>query len=222
MKRPKAKRASTKELTDAVCRACLVAKDAAFNVGDYIANSSRIAFVAVQQCEKELDEIERQIDQELPSAISEVDEPEARELLACLKFITDLERIGDLLCSAGNGIHRLSAPLPKEDNRQFVAMCETLQQMLDDVYQGFVSLDVAKAEAALKADADMDRACHAVFRRHLQVPEKRAHKESTRILLIAQALERTGDHSKNLAEEVIHLVRGQTLRHASRARLKSD
>jgi len=221
MKRSQAKKDSTKDLIETISRACLVAKDAAFNLGDYIANSSRIAFVAVQQCEKELDDIERQVDQELPAAISEVEEPQARELLACLKFITDLERIGDLLCSAGNGIHRLSTPLPKEDNRQFQAMCETLQKMLEEVYQGFVNLDVGPAESALRTDSDMDQACHRVFRRYL-VPQKKAHPESTRILFIAQALERAGDHSKNLAEEVIHLVRGQTLRHASRTRRRQD
>jgi|SRR5581483_6608210 len=222
MKRAKAKTDSAKDLIGVVSRACLIAKDAAFNVGDYIANSSRIAFVAVQQCEKELDDIETQIDQDLPSAISEVEEQQARELLACLKFITDLERIGDLLCSAGNGIHHLSSPLPKEDTRQLQAMCETLQAMLEDVYQGFTHLDVTKAESALRNDVEMDRACNRVFRRHLQVPETKAHRESARILLIAQALERAGDHAKNLAEEVIHLVRGKTLRHSSRTRLRQD
>ena len=45
MKRSKIKTDSTQELVDMICRACLVAKDAAFNVGDYIASSSRIAFV---------------------------------------------------------------------------------------------------------------------------------------------------------------------------------
>src|SRR5947209_752335 len=171
MARKRAKKTdAAKLMTEIVSRACLVAKDAAFNVGDYIANSSRIAFVAVQQCEKELDDMERQIDQELPSAISEVEEPQARELLACLKFITDLERIGDLLCSAGNGVHRLSAPLPKEDSRQFLVMSETLQKMLEDVYQGFVNLDVDRAESALRADTVMDANCNRVILLHLQVP----------------------------------------------------
>jgi phosphate transport system protein len=220
--RRKLKTDSSKEMIETICRACLVAKDAAFNVGDYIATASRIALVAVQQCERELDEVERQIDQSLPSAISEVDEAEARELLACLKFITDLERIGDLLSSAGNGIHQLSAPLPKEDKRQLQEICDTLQKMLADVYEGFVKRDETRGESVLRADPDIDRACHRLFRRHLQVPESKATRDSTRILFIAQALERAGDHAKNLGEEVIHLVRGRSLRHASRTRRKSD
>jgi hypothetical protein len=57
-------------------------------------------FLAIKDCEKELDQIERKIDDQLPEAITRVGEAKARELLACLKFITDLERIGDLAYSA--------------------------------------------------------------------------------------------------------------------------
>ncbi len=52
---------STKEPTEIALRACLIAKDAAFNAQDYIATRSQMALIAVQQCEKELDQIERQI-----------------------------------------------------------------------------------------------------------------------------------------------------------------
>jgi phosphate transport system protein len=205
-----------------ISRACLVAKDAAFNVQDYIENSSNIAFVAVRQCEKELDQIEREIDQLLPSAITEVSEPEARQLLACLKFITDLERIGDLLSSAANGLHELTASLAREDATLFTQMSHTLQQMLEEVHSGFVSHDVDAAKLVLRTDSEIDRACHKVFRRHFAVIGTNGTSDSSRILFIAQAFERAGDHAKNLGEEIIHLVRGQSLRHASRARLKSD
>jgi phosphate transport system protein len=205
-----------------ISRACLIAKDAAFNVQDYIENSSNIAFVAVRQCEKELDQIEREIDQLLPSAITEVSEPEARQLLACLKFITDLERIGDLLSSAANGLHELTASLAREDAALFTQMSHTLQQMLEEVHRGFVSHDVDAAKLVLRTDSEIDRACHKVFRRHFAVIGTNGTSDSSRILFIAQAFERAGDHAKNLGEEIIHLVRGQSLRHASRARLKSD
>src|SRR2546421_3548215 len=87
--------------TEVALRACLIARDAAFNVQDYIATKSQMAFIAVQQCEKELDQIERQIDESMPAAITEVTEPEARELLGCMKFTIDLERVGDLMWSPG-------------------------------------------------------------------------------------------------------------------------
>ena len=57
-----AKWESARGSTEIALRACLIARDAAFNVQDYIATKSQMAFIAVQQCEKELDQIERQID----------------------------------------------------------------------------------------------------------------------------------------------------------------
>ncbi len=218
----KIKSDSTKELTELIARACLIAKDAAFNVQDYIENSSSLAFVAVKQCEKELDEIEREIDQSLPAAITEVTEPEARQLLACLKFITDLERIGDLLSSVAHGMQQLTSDLAAEDAALFKKMCVTLHSMLEEVHTGFVGHDVNAAKAVLRTDSEIDGACHKVFRRHFAVVGTNGSSDSSRILFIAQAFERAGDHAKNLAEEIIHLVRGQSLRHASRARLRSD
>ena len=213
---------STRTLTDMISRACLIAKDAAFNVEDYIEKSTNLAFVAVKQCEKELDEIERDIDQLLPAAITEVTEVEARQLLACLKFITDLERIGDLLSSAAHGIHQLTSPLAREDALLFIEMSITLQRMLEEVHSGFVNREVDAAKLVLRTDSEIDRACHKIFRRHFAVIGTNGSSDSSRILFIAQAFERAGDHAKNLGEEIIHLVRGQSLRHASRARLKTD
>ena len=80
-------------------KACLIARDAAFNVRDLLTQSSRMAFLAIKDCEKELDQIERQIDERLPAAITRVNEARARQLLSSLKSTTDLERIGDLVMS---------------------------------------------------------------------------------------------------------------------------
>jgi phosphate transport system protein len=208
---------ASRELTELAQRACLVAKDAAFNVKDYIANSSNIAFVAVKQCEKELDEMERRIDDEIPRAITEVTEPEARQLLACLKFIIDLERIGDLLWSIAQRIQQVSVRMPAEDVRSLLRMAQSLQEMLEKIYKAFTGLDLALAESVLRTDPEIDRVCHAVFRRHLE-NSKRRSVDSTNILLMAQAFERAGDHTKNLAEEVFHLVEGHSLRHKTRRR----
>src|ERR1044071_5658879 len=95
------------ELTGLAIRACLVASDAAFNIKDFLANCSRVALLAVWDCERELDRIQQQVDQQLPTAIAQVTEVEARELLACLRFSTDLERVGDLLWGVGQRVNNL-------------------------------------------------------------------------------------------------------------------
>ena len=201
------------ELTSLVLQACLVGKDAAFNLRDFIQNSSNLAFIAVKDCEKELDRMERRIDEEITSAITQVGEDEARELLACLKFIIDLERIGDLAWTVTQRLQSLSSRLLKDDSRDFVAMAEVLEKMLEAVHRGFLRRDLPSANWVLQADSQIDHACHAVFRRHLESRERHRREYSTSVLLMAQAFERAGDHAKNLGEELFHLVEGRSVRH---------
>src|SRR5581483_1880457 len=209
---------STKELTDLIRQACLVAKDAAANAGEFIEDASKMAFLAVKDCEKELDRIERQVDEKITSAITEVTEREARELLACLKFITDLERIGDLTWSATK---RLQAVTPRpfaDDKRDLTTVAATLQTILERIHEGFVDRDVETANWVLQIDSQIDKACQGMFRRHLESTDRMPREYSTNILLMAQAFERAGDHAKNLAEEVLHLVEGKSVRHEIKRR----
>lgn len=205
---------STKEMTGLVQQACLVAKDAAFNLRDYLQNSSNMAFIAVQDCEKELDRAERKIDDGITHAITQVSEVEARELLACLKFIIDLERIGDLAWSVTQRLHRLTPKILREDRRDLIAMADILEKMLDVVHQGFVNRDLESANWILKTDSQIDQVCRSVFHRHLESRTKDPSRDySTNLLLMAQAFERAGDHTKNLGEELVHLVEGRSVRH---------
>jgi len=203
---------STREMTSLVQQSCLVAKDAAFNLRDFLENSSNMAFIAVKDCEKELDRMERRIDEQITSAITQVSEAEARELLACLKFIIDLERIGDLTWSVAQRLQRLPGKLRKDDHRDLITMAEVLEKMLENIHQGFVRRDLDSANWVLKTDTQIDHVCHAVFRRHLEDKDC-TFDYSTNLLLMAQAFERAGDHAKNLGEELFHLVEGHSMRH---------
>ncbi|HZE28348.1 MAG TPA: PhoU domain-containing protein [Terriglobales bacterium] len=194
-------------------RACLIARDATFNIQDLLTNSSRMAFLAIRDCEKELDQIERQIDEQLPGAITRVNERTARQLLACLKCITDLERIGDLVMGVAQRVQARSGQLPGSDVRHLVQMSAIVRDMLEDIHRGFVSLDLENARKVLRTDAELDRICHALFQRHLADNAREKDSLSFDVLLMAQALERCGDHAKNLAEELYSLIEGHTLRH---------
>jgi phosphate transport system protein len=204
------------ELTALVVRGCLIARDAVFNVRDFLADGSRLAFLAIKDCEKELDQIERKIDDQLPEAITRVGEAKARELLACLKFITDLERIGDLAYSAVMHLQSRREKLPVADSRQLIEMATMLHAMLEDVHQGFIKRDVSHAQTVLQSDPEVDRLCHSLFHRHLAEPNSPTGQKNFDILLAAQALERIGDHAKNLAEELYSLAEGRSLRHNAR------
>ncbi len=212
---------STKELTALALQACLVAKDASANLYEYIHTSSKMAMLAVKDCEKELDRLERRIDEQITSAITEVTESEARQLLACLKFIIDLERIGDLTWSVAKLSQKLPSRLQPKDSRDLMEMADVLGKMLDRVHSGFADRDLDSATWVMRTDAEIDLACQAIFRRHLSSSDASRRDYSTNLLLMAQAIERAGDHAKNLGEELFHLVEGRSLRHEGKQSRKA-
>lgn len=205
---------NSEDLASLALKACLIARDAAFNVHDLLTNSSRMAFLAIKDCEKELDLIERQIDERLPEAITRVNESRARQLLSTLKSTTDLERIGDLVMSVALRVQARTAKIPALDTRQLVEMSTVLRDMLDLIHKGFSNLDLECARKVLQMDKEIDRICHALFQKHLAETVAQGDTSGFEILLMAQALERAGDHTTNLAEDLYSLIEGRSLRHA--------
>jgi phosphate transport system protein len=209
---------SLDDLARTALKAFLIARDAAFNVRDLLTHSSRMAFLAIKECEQELDIIERYIDERLPAAITRVNEARARQLLTSLKCTTDLERIGDLMMSVAMRVQSRTAKMAASDVKHLVEMSTTLREMLDLVYRGFVDLDLECARKVLQMDKDIDRVCHALFQKHLTEHATDSNPSSFDVLLMAQALERAGDHTTNLAEDLYSLIEGRSLRHAPKKR----
>jgi len=201
------------DLARLALKACLIARDAAFNVRDLLTHKSRMAFLAIKDCEKELDLIERQIDERLPAAITRVNEARARQLLSSLKSTTDLERIGDLVMSVAMRVQARTSKMAAADVRQLVEMSAVLREMLDLVHQGFSTLNLECARKVLQMDKEIDRVCHALFQKHLAETVVLGDTTGFDVLLMAQALERAGDHATNLAEDLYSLIEGRSLRH---------
>jgi phosphate transport system protein len=206
------------DLVRLALKACLIARDAAFNVRDLLTTSSRMAFLAIKDCEKELDLLERQIDERMPEAITRVNEARARQLLSSLKSTTDLERIGDLIMSVALRVQARTTKIPPSDTRQLVEMSSVLREMLDLIHQGFSNLDLDCARKVLQMDKNIDRVCHALFQKHLAETVPQGDTSGFEILLMAQALERAGDHATNLAEDLYSLIEGRSLRHVPKRR----
>jgi phosphate transport system protein len=206
------------DLARLALKACLIARDAAFNVRDLLSNSSRMAFLAIKDCEKELDLIERQIDERLPAAITRVNEVRARQLLSTLKSTTDLERIGDLVMSVAMRVQARTSKMAASDVRQLVEMSSVLRDMLDLVHKGFSTLDLECARKVLQMDKAIDHVCHGLFQKHLAETVAQGDTTGFDVLLMAQALERAGDHTTNLAEDLYSLIEGRSLRHVAKKR----
>ena len=193
--------------------ACRLAKEAAGAAAEGIATGSSSLLNSLRQRERELDTLDMEIDSAVTSVITEVAPTEARELLACMKFMISLERIGDLLLSFANSAQGASGRIDSEDTRDLTHMATILEKMLTDVGDAFSSRDVGKAVDVLRADAEIDRLRNLIFLRHIENPENIARQASLQIIFMTQSLERAGDHAKNLAEEVCHVVSGHTVRH---------
>ena len=193
--------------------ACRLAKEAASAAAEGIATGSNPLLNSLRQRERELDALDMEIDSAVTTAITEVEPTEARELLACMKFMISLERIGDLLLSFANSAQAASGRIDSEDTRDLTHMATILEKMLTDAGDAFSTRDVGKAVDVLRADSEMDRLRNLIFLRHIENPENIARQASLQIIFMTQSLERAGDHAKNLAEEVCHVVSGHTVRH---------
>ncbi|MGA2377386.1 MAG: PhoU domain-containing protein, partial [Candidatus Sulfotelmatobacter sp.] len=87
-----------------------------------IATGSGPLLNSLRQRERELDTLDMEIDSAVTSVITEVEPTEARELLACMKFMISLERIGDLLLSFANSAQAASGRIDSEDTRDLTHM----------------------------------------------------------------------------------------------------
>src|SRR3984957_11850889 len=193
--------------------ACRLAKEAAGAAAEGIATGSSPLLNSLRQRERELDRLDMEIDSAVTSLITEVEPAEARELLACMKFMISLERIGDLLLSFANSAQAAAGRVDSEDSRDLTHIATILEKMLTDVGDAFSARDVGKAVDVLRADAEMDRLRNLIFLRHIENPENIARQASLQVIFMTQSIERAGDHAKNLAEEVCHVVSGRTVRH---------
>jgi len=193
--------------------ACELARQAAAIAAEGIATGSMSRLNAIRQCEKDLDAIDLEVDSDVTRVITQAPQEESGHLLACMKLMIGLERIGDLLLSFATSAQAAGAQIDPQDARDLTHMATILEKMLADVGHSFSERDVKKAIEVLRADAEMDRLRNLVFLRHIENPENLERRASLQVIFMTQSLERAGDHAKNLAEEVCHFVSGRSIRH---------
>ncbi len=174
--------------------------------------------VRIRQYEEELDHLNRRVNEAMSDQLAAANRAEIQELLTCLKFVLELERIGDLLLNVISRAQSVSARLQKRDMKDLAAMAGVLAGMLGEAQAAFVHRDLNRVMAVLKTDAEVDRLRNLIFLRHIENREGEEHSGSFHLLYMTQSLERAGDHVKNLAGEVCQLVTGHSVRHLVHAR----
>src|SRR5882672_1145881 len=208
------------DLVDLTMQACALAKESVSHAIDGLINGSASALQAVRNCEEKLDGLDRELDERLATAITQVTPPDARELLACMKLMLDLERVGDLVASFAERSAIVRNRIDMDDIEQLTKMGCLLENMLATMVRAFATRNIEQAIHVLRTDSEVDRLRNLVLVRHTENAEGLKGPESLHVLSMANALERAGDHIKNMAEELCHLATGHTIRHLIRAKDK--
>lgn len=149
-----------------------------------------------------------------------------RLIMAISKIVTDLERIGDeakKVARMAKKIHESSS----HHAQRFPAIRHASQiavKMLRQALDSFARLDAVSAAEVLKEDSELDAEFRSVLRQLItyMMEDPRTITTSLDTVWVAKAIERMGDHSKNVAEQVIYIVKGTDVRHTSFADIERE
>ena len=167
-----------------------------------------------------INQLEVQIDEECTRIIA-LRQPAASDLrlvIAVIKTITDLERMGDEAEKIGRTAIRLSGNAPRRMRYAGVRnLGRHVRQMAQQALDAFARLDVEAAVAIAREDKTVDleyAACMRELVTHMMEDPRRI-SEVLDMIWCARALERIADHAKNIGEYIVFLVKGKDIRHTS-------
>lgn len=148
-----------------------------------------------------------------------------RLVVAIIKTITDLERIGD----QAERIARMAMRLAKTDSDRvryvdLISMGNQVQQMLHDSLDAFARMDPEAALSVKRQDQKVDKEYEALMRQLIthMMEDPRSITRALDMMWSARALERIGDHAGNICEYIIYLVKGKDVRHTSLEQMEKE
>ena len=171
--------------------------------------------------EERVNMMEVKIDRDLSSIIARR-QPTARDLrllIAIAKTIANLERVGDEAARVARTVQRLihagvssRMRLPVND---LVHESDLAVAQLRKALDAFARLDVDRAVEVLRQDDQIDQEFEGLMRKLItfMMEDPRTITSSIDLVFVAKAIERVGDHAKNLAEQIIYIVKGTDVRH---------
>jgi phosphate transport system protein len=162
-----------------------------------------------------LDELERRIEEKAILTIAKR-QPMAldlREIMVALRVASDIERIGDLAKNTAKRTHAISEALPRKLSTGLARMGSMAQAQLKQVLDAYAQRDDEKGLAVWRADEDLDALYNSIFRELLtyMMEDPRNISLCTHLLFGAKNLERIGDHTTNIAENIHYLIHGKTI-----------
>ena len=197
-------------------------------VGSYLSGDTEGIDNAIAT-DARVNDLERALDEDLRTVIVRR-QPAASDLrliMAVSKTVTDLERIGDEAAKIARmareihaGGNKGSMGRPAMVNHVSEISIGMLRRSLD----AFARLDAAAAANIIAEDAAIDDEFHSIIRQLIthMMEDPRTISTSINIVWVAKAIERIGDHAKNIAEQVIYIVKGRDVRHTPLAEVQRE
>jgi phosphate transport system protein len=187
-----------------------------------IRRDTRLANDVIQR-DQLADEAQRDIDQRATRLLA-LRQPMAndlREVLACFKISSELERVGDLSKSICKRVLVLNENEPVAIARSIENMGRNAADLLHEVLDAYVHSDLERALDVWRRDEELDAYYNSLFRELLtyMMEDPRKITPCAHLLFVAKNIERIGDHCTNIAEVVHYLITGEEI---GRERPKSD
>lgn len=177
----------------------------------------------IVETDRKVNELEKLIDDDCAHIIA-MRQPAASDLrlvLGISKSVTDLERAGDEAKKIAKGVRRIyeNGHMPVQYGIGVRHIAEAALTMIRQSLDSFARLDTALAANVIRADANVDVEFKSIVRQLIthMMEDPRTITTSIDIITIARAIERIGDHAKNIAEHVIYIVDGRDIRHDKEA-----
>jgi len=177
----------------------------------------------IVETDRKVNELEKEIDDDCAHIIAKR-QPTASDLrlvLGISKIVTDLERAGDEAKKIAKGVRRIyeTGHMPMQYGIGIRHIAEAALGMIHQALDAFARLDPAQANAVIRADVDVDVEFKSIIRQLIthMMEDPRTITTAIDIIWIARAIERIGDHAKNISEQVIFIAEGRDIRHTKEA-----
>lgn len=167
--------------------------------------------------DRHIDSMEVEIEEKCIALLA-LQQPMARDLrmlMAAGKIANDLERVGDHAVNISESALRLSQSRPITPEPEIVEMARLARLMLSDALEAFIRGDAVAARDVCRRDDKVDALHRSVFRILLTHMMEDPHMISNgmELFLVSRNLERVADLATNIAEDVVFLVEGKSIKH---------
>ncbi|MDD2744558.1 MAG: phosphate signaling complex protein PhoU [Rhodocyclaceae bacterium] len=173
----------------------------------------------IVETDRKVNDLEIAIDDDCAHLIAKR-QPAASDLrlvFGISKIVTDLERAGDEAKKIAKGVRRIyeAGQMPSQYGIGVRHIAEAALAMLRQALDAFARLDAETALKVIQADVDVDTEFKSIMRQLIthMMEDPRTITTSIDIIWIARAVERIGDHAKNVAEHVVFISEGRDIRH---------